>query len=131
MDLKKSRNLAVNCRVNVIDATIAHKYFDGQEITHDEIIKGLKTSILNGSIVPVICGDSISNSGTAILLDSIVNYMPSPADVGSIKAQDDSSKEIEIEPDSNKPASIFIFKTTIDQFAGTPKHHNYNVLSSD
>ncbi len=100
------------------DEALMTKYFDGQEISHDEIIKGLKMSILNGTIVPVICGDSISNSGTAMLLDSIVNYMPSPADVGAIEGQDSSGNQIKIEPDSNKPASIFIFKTAIDQFAG-------------
>ena len=100
------------------DEELMNKYFDGQKISHDEIIKGLKLSILSGTIVPVICGDSMSNSGTAILLDSIVNYMPSPSDVGPIKAQDNSGKDIEIQPDSSKPASIFIFKTTIDQFAG-------------
>ncbi|MCK4796536.1 MAG: GTP-binding protein, partial [Spirochaetes bacterium] len=100
------------------DEELMNKYFDGKEISHDEIIKGLKDAIISGTIVPVICGDSLSNSGTSVLLDSIVNYMPSPVDIGSIPIKDKSDKEIMLEPDSNKPIALFIFKTSIDQFAG-------------
>jgi len=100
------------------DEELMNKYFDGKEISHEEIVTGLKKAILSGTIVPVICGDAITNSGTVVLLDSIVNYMPSPADVGAIKASDKSGAEIEVEPDSGKPASLFVFKTKIDQFAG-------------
>jgi len=100
------------------DEDLMNKYFDGQEISHDEIVIGLRKSIISGSIVPVICGDALENSGIPILLDSIVNYMPSPADTAKIKGTDSANKEIELECDSNKPAALFIFKTTIDQFTG-------------
>lgn len=100
------------------DEELMNKYFDGKEISHEEIVTGLKKAIISGTIVPVICGDAITNSGTAVLLESIVNYMPSPADVGVLKATDQSGAEIDVEPDSSKPTSLFVFKTKIDQFAG-------------
>lgn len=100
------------------DETLMNKYFEGKEINHNEIVVGLKKSILNGSIVPVLCGDALSNSGTASLLDCIVDYMPTPLDTGAIKAFDRSNKEVMVEPQSDKPAVVFIFKTSIDQFAG-------------
>ncbi len=100
------------------DENLMNKYFEGKEISHDEIVVGLKKAILNGSIVPVLCGDALSNSGTASLLDCIVDYMPSPLDKGAIKAFDRSNKELMVEPQIDKPAVVFIFKTSIDQFAG-------------
>ena len=100
------------------DEELMTKYFDGQEISHDEIVRGLKNAILSGTIVPVLCGDSLGNAGTIVLLESIVNYMPSPAAVGPVSAKDKAGNDIKIEPDKNKPAAIFIFKTSIDQFAG-------------
>ena len=100
------------------DESLMTKYFDGKEISHDEIVKGLKNSIISGTIIPVICGDALENSGIPILLDSIVNYMPSPDSVGPVEGKDNHDKDIMVEPDSSKPAAIFIFKTTIDQFTG-------------
>ena len=95
------------------DEALMNKYFDGKEITHDEIIKGLKNAIINGTIVPVICGDALSNAGTIPLLDCIVNYMPSPADVLPVEAFDKNGNIILIEPNKEKPVALFIFKTTI------------------
>ena len=100
------------------DDILMTKYFEGQELTHEEIVTGLKKAILKGTIVPVLCGDAYMNSGTMSLLDCIVNYMPSPSDKGNIIAKDKSDNDIEMEPDSTKPVTIFVFKTTIDQFSG-------------
>ena len=97
---------------------LMNKYFEGVELTHDEIISGLKKAIVSGKIVPVLAGDSIINSGTIGLLDCIVNYMPSPEDVDSLAGVNDKDEEAIVEHDSNQPVVLFVFKTTIDQFAG-------------
>ena len=100
------------------DEALMNKYFDGQELSHEEIVSGLKKAIVQGRIVPVLCGDALMNSGTFMLLESIVDYMPSPADVDPIIAQDKEGKEIMVNPDSAGPNAFFVFKTSIDQFAG-------------
>jgi elongation factor G len=100
------------------DEELMAKYFDGKELTHEEILFGLKKSIVNGTIVPVLCGEAFTNSGTAELLDCIVNYMPSPVDVMPRIAQDEDMNEVVVEKDITKPAILFVFKTAIDQFSG-------------
>ncbi len=97
---------------------LMNKYFEGVELTHEEIVRGLKKAIVTGKIVPVLAGDSIINSGTIALLDCIVNYMPSPADVDVLVGKDQNGNEVIVEHDSNQPLALFVFKTTIDQFSG-------------
>lgn len=100
------------------DDKLMNKYFEGAELTHEEIITGLKKAIVTGKIVPVLAGDSIINSGTMALLDCIVNYMPSPEDVDSLVGINDKSEEVVVEHKSEQPVALFVFKTTIDQFSG-------------
>lgn len=100
------------------DEELMNKYFDGQEISHEETVKGLKDAILSGTIVPVLCGDALENSGISLLLDAIVDYMPSPDAGGAAKATDDGGNEVEVPVDSSKDLAAFVFKTKIDQFAG-------------
>lgn len=100
------------------DDELMQKYFDGKELTHDELIKGFKKAIAQGNIIPILCGDAESNFGINCLLDSIVDYMPSPLEAPSVMGVKSDGKEEIIEPDSNKPAVLYVFKTTIDQFTG-------------
>jgi elongation factor G len=96
---------------------LMNKYFEGQELSHDEIILGLEKALVKGTLVPVLCGDALLNSGILPLLDCIVHYMP-PEGETQIKAKDASGTEIFLTPDPKEPLVLFIFKTTIDQFSG-------------
>ncbi|MCG8568779.1 MAG: elongation factor G [Spirochaetes bacterium] len=100
------------------DEELMNKYFNGEALSHDEIIIGLKKAIVQGKIVPVLCGEALENAGTFLLLDALVNYMPSPSDVGSIAASDNDGKEIMVNPSMDESTALFVFKTSIDQFAG-------------
>ncbi|MBC8588027.1 elongation factor G [Paratissierella segnis] len=99
------------------DEELMEKYFEGEEFTPDEISKGLKIAISQGDLVPLIVGSAEKTMGCDFLLEVVERYIPSPAEVGSIKAIKDE-KEIEIKVDSKEPFSAIIFKTIADPFVG-------------
>lgn len=99
------------------DDALMEKYFDGQELTTPEIINALKSGLLTGSLTPIFFACGTNPSGTPALLDAIVNYFPSPADIGGIKALQNNS-EIILTPDSNGPITAFVFKTMADPYVG-------------
>ncbi len=99
------------------DDDLADKYLEGEEITQDEMIAGLKQGITDGSIIPVLVGASTSESGTRELLDAIIDFLPSPADVGSVQA-DTADGAVTMSPDSSGPLAALVFKTSADPFVG-------------
>ncbi|MBR4296526.1 MAG: elongation factor G [Clostridia bacterium] len=93
------------------------KYFNGEEITHDEAVEALHTGIINGSIVPVYCGSSTKMWGIRALLDAIDHSFPRHTAKKFEKAIDaDGFKNIEIDPEGS--TSLFVFKTVVDPFVG-------------
>ena len=106
-------------RVAETDEDLMEKYFSGEEFTEDEIMKGLRKGILDGSIVPVLCGSAINNIGVESLLDVIVNYLPAPSDLGSVKAKKAGSDEVvELKVSEKETFSALVFKTIADPFVG-------------
>jgi len=100
------------------DEDLMNKFFDGEDFTHDEILKGLKKGISDASITPVFCSSAINNLGIQYIMDSIVNYMPSPVDKEVIKAKNTNDQEIELKVDPASSLSVFVFKTIADPFVG-------------
>ena len=94
------------------DEELMEKYLE-ESLTEEEIIKGLKNSILAREIYPVVCTSATLNIGTWNLLNSIIDYLPSPKDRGPVKAGD-----VEINPDPNEPFAALVFKTISDPYAG-------------
>ncbi|HOV24869.1 MAG TPA: elongation factor G [Pseudobacteroides sp.] len=100
------------------DEDLMNKFFDGEDFTHDEILKGLKKGISDASITPVFCSSVINNLGIQYIMDSIVNYMPSPVDKEVIKAKNTNDQEIELKVDPASSLSVLVFKTIADPFVG-------------
>lgn len=100
------------------DDDLMTKYFDGVEFTVEEIKAGLSAGIKSRAIVPVLCGSALKNQGTRLLLDAIVNYIPSADKGTSIIAVDKNDEPVEIEVDPNKPLVAQVFKTIADPFIG-------------
>lgn len=101
------------------DDELLMKYLEGEPLTDEEMNNGLRTGTLTGKIVPVLCGSATQNKGTIPLLDMIVTALPSPADVGEVKAKkagDDS--EVSIPVKSDGPTAALVFKTFADPFVG-------------
>ena len=93
------------------------KYLDGTPLTHDEVVHGVHEGVRKGSIVPVISSAALANKGISLLLDAITTFLPSPVEVGAIKATE-KGKEVELPPDPNGPLAALVFKTLADPFIG-------------
>ena len=100
------------------DEELMMKYLDGEELTAEEIKKGLRIGTINNKIVPVTCGSSYKNRGVQELLDAVVDYMPTPLDRGSIKGVDLDGNEIERKPSDAEPFAALAFKIATDPFVG-------------
>tara|TARA_A100001011_G_scaffold380205_1_gene447185 strand:+ start:9106 stop:11199 length:2094 start_codon:yes stop_codon:yes gene_type:complete len=102
------------------DEDLMEKYLEGEEIAIDELKSAIRKSCISGDIVPMLCGSAFKNKGVQSLLDYIIDFLPSPLDVGAIKGfdVDDSSKELERSPSVDTPFSALAFKIMTDPFVG-------------
>lgn len=99
------------------DDELLMKYLDGEDLTADEIVSGLRSVVQSGSFVPVFVASGTAEIGMARILDAIVQFMPSPADRPPVIAQGASGEEKLTASDSG-PLSAYIWKTTADPFVG-------------
>ena len=101
------------------DEELMNKYLEGEEITVEEIKAVLRKATIDNEIVPVTCGTSYKNKGVQKLLDAIVDYMPSPLDVPSIKGVNpETGEEVERHAGDDQPFSALAFKIATDPFVG-------------
>jgi len=101
------------------DEELMEKYFAGEELTEDEIKKGIKAATLAITMIPMTCGTAFKNKGVQPLLDAVVDYLPAPTEVEAIKGEDPKTgEEIEVPADDNAPMSGLAFKIMTDPFVG-------------
>ena len=101
------------------DEELMDKYLMEEEITVDELKKALRKATINNQIVPMLCGTSYRNKGVQLLLDAIIEYMPSPVDVPAIKGVNPDTEEEETRPSSDdEPFAALAFKIATDPFVG-------------
>ena len=100
------------------DEELMMKYLEGEELSEEEIKKGLRAGTINNSIVTVCCGSSYKNKGVQELLNAIVDYMPAPTDIPHIKGVDLEGNEVERKTDDNEPFAALAFKIATDPFVG-------------
>ncbi len=92
------------------------KFFGGEAFTFDEVRQGLRAGVLDGSLVPVVCGSSFTGVGTTVLLDTIVDLLPSPMEAAPLSAENESGDPVELKMDPSAPPAAFVFKTIADQY---------------
>ncbi|MCD6323275.1 MAG: elongation factor G [Clostridiales bacterium] len=98
---------------------LMEKYFEGEAFTDEEVHIGLLQGIEDDEIIPVVCGSAAENAGIQILMDTIVEYVPSPTEKKSITVKDLKSEEtIELKTESDETLSALVFKTIADPFVG-------------
>ncbi len=101
------------------DEELMMKYLEGEELTEEEIKAGIRSATIKVDMIPVTCGSSYKNKGVPQLLDAIVDYMPSPVDIPSIKGVSlDGETEIERHADDDEPFSALAFKIMTDPYVG-------------
>ena len=100
------------------DEELMMKYLEGEELSEEEIKKGLRTGTINNKIVPVTCGSSYKNKGVQELLNCIVDFMPSPLDIPHIKGETLDGVETEAKTSDSEPFAALAFKIATDPFVG-------------
>ncbi|PNH77597.1 elongation factor G [Vibrio diazotrophicus] len=98
---------------------LMEKYLDDGELTEAEIKQALRQRTLNNEIVLATCGSAFKNKGVQAVLDAVIEYLPAPIDVPSIKGIDENDNEVERHADDNEPFSALAFKIATDPFVGS------------
>ena len=102
------------------DDAVMEAYFGGEEISEETIKACLRKGTIKGDFVPVMCGSAFKNKGVQTLLDAVVDYLPSPIDIGSVLGEDvKTGEEVKREPKPDAPFSGLAFKIMNDPFVGT------------
>ncbi len=101
-----------------VDENIMEKYLNGEEISEEEIKKALRQGTLEMKITPVLCGSAFKNKGVQLLLDAIVDYLPSPLDIPPVKGKTPDGEEAERKASDDEPFSALAFKVMTDPYVG-------------
>ena len=121
-DLKKEaeeRHHAMVERIAECDDHLTVKYLEGKDISVDELKTALRKAVLEGKASPVFCGSSLRNKGVQLVLDAVIDYLPSPQDVPSIHGTDPRTDEIiELPARDDAPLSALVFKIVTDPYVG-------------
>jgi elongation factor G len=111
-------------RVDLIEAVaeyddeLMEKYLAGEEVSVDLIKRAIRKGTLAVEFFPVLCGTALGNKGIKLLLDAVVDYLPSPVDIESIKGTDLKGEEVVRHPSDSEPFSALAFKVMTDPFVG-------------
>jgi elongation factor G len=101
------------------DDELINKYLEGEELSPEELTRGLRAGIAAGSVVPVLAGAASKGIGTSLILDAIAQYLPSPQDVGEVVAKNaNTDQEESLKADAAGPLTALVFKTTADPYVG-------------
>jgi len=115
---KEKRELMIE-KIAETDDELTMKYLDGEEISVEELKAALRKATVECRLIPVTCGTSLRNKGVQLLLDAIIDYMPSPLDVPAIKGVNPETNEEEERPSSDEePFAALAFKIATDPFVG-------------
>jgi len=99
---------------------LAEKYLEGEELSEEEIVAGIKAATIGMHIVPMTAGTAFKNKGVQTLLDAVVAYLPAPTEVAAIRGtmMDDEDKEVIVDSTDNGPFAALAFKIMTDPFVG-------------
>jgi elongation factor G len=101
------------------DEELMMKFLEGEELTQEEIKKGLRAATITVAITPVVCGSSFKNKGVQPMIDAVVDYLPSPLDIPAIEGMETDTAEPELRHASDdEPFSALAFKIMTDPFVG-------------
>lgn len=100
------------------DDDLMMKYLEGEELTEEEIKGAIRKGTLAVELFPVLCGSAYKDKGVQPMLDAVIDYLPAPTDVPSIKGTDENDNEIVRHPSDDEPFAALAFKIMADPFVG-------------
>jgi elongation factor G len=102
-----------------LDEPLTLKYLEGQQISIAELKAALRREVIKGTATPVLCGSALKNKGVQLVLDAVLDYLPSPLDIPAIHGTHTGTGEDQIRPaDENAPLSALVFKIVSDPYVG-------------
>lgn len=101
------------------DDALMEAYLEGKEPTVDQLKSAIRSGTVKSMFVPVLCGSAFKNKGVQPLLDAVVDYLPSPADIGAVTGIDDRGNEVLRKAEDSEPFSGLAFKIMTDPFVGS------------
>ncbi|RPJ21167.1 MAG: elongation factor G [Chloroflexi bacterium] len=106
-------------RIAELDDGLTHKYLEGEKLSVEELKLALRNAVISNQAAPVFCGSSLKNKGVQVLLDAVIDYLPSPVDVPPLRGIDvDREEMIELPPKDDAPLSALVFKIVTDPYVG-------------
>ena len=99
-----------------LDDGLMEKYLEGETFSPDELMTGIRQGVLQGTLVPMLCGSAFKNKGVQLLLDAVVDYLPSPHEVPAIKGLLPDDTEAERQASDDEPLSALAFKIMADPY---------------
>ncbi|MBI3315966.1 MAG: elongation factor G, partial [Candidatus Omnitrophica bacterium] len=106
-------------KLSEVDDTLMEKFIHGQPVTTEDLKKALRRSIISNSFVAILCGSSFKNKGVQLMLDAIVDYLPSPLDLPPVKGiHPHSNEDLTRKPSPDEPLAALAFKIATDPFVG-------------
>ncbi|MEH1967074.1 elongation factor G [Nostoc sp.] len=113
--VEEHRTKLIEAAAETDDALMA-KYFDGEELTEQEVRTALRKGTIAGTIVPVLCGSAFKNKGVQLMLDAVVDYLPAPSEVPPIQGLLPNGDTVERRADDNEPLAALAFKIMADPY---------------
>ncbi|HLA07022.1 MAG TPA: elongation factor G [Anaerolineales bacterium] len=105
-------------RVAELDDQLTVKYLEAHEISTPKIKAALRKAVITNKAYPVFCGSSLKNKGVQVLLDAVIDYLPSPADIPPVNALDEDDQAIQLPAEDTAPLSALVFKIVTDPYVG-------------
>ncbi len=106
-------------RIAELDDALTVKFLEGDEISIDELKAGLRKAVIANQATPVFCGSALRNKGVQNVLDAVIDYLPSPADIPPVKGTDpDTNEPVEFPAEDDAPLSALVFKIVTDPYVG-------------
>jgi elongation factor G len=105
-------------KIAELDDELTVKYLEAQEISIPELKAALRKGVLANKGYPVFCGSSLKNKGVQVMLDAVIDYLPSPADIRPVNALDEDGEAIYLPAEDDAPLSALVFKIVTDPYVG-------------
>ena len=117
-DIVEEKRIAMIEDAAEFDEELMEKYLEGAEISVDLIKRAIRKGVLAVKMFPVMCGTALGNIGVKLMLDAVIDYLPAPTDIPSIKGHDENDHEVLRHASDSEPFSALAFKIMTDQFVG-------------
>ena len=117
-DIAEEKRIAMIEDAAEFDEELMEKYLEGAEISVDLIKRAIRKGVLAVKMFPVMCGTALGNIGVKIMLDAVIDYLPAPTDIPSIKGHDENDHEVLRHASDSEPFSALAFKIMTDPFVG-------------